>query len=193
MLAVFDRRENQMAQIAAYMSNFLQEWAELGGNVARQHGLPVSAMLACASVESNWGQGAIFRATLNPFSLQKWPHIKYPVTHQTYWRSTVVQTEPVKRLLAPFNCATTRSDAVRQWCEWILHYGDSDGPPQDQDAKAPQVAHSGAVARRTALLASRVNPVAFARGLSTIGFGENQASGGVYAQRLISFSMTDYD
>jgi hypothetical protein len=179
--------------IAAYMSNFLDEWAEYGGPVARKHGLPASAMLACASVESNWGQGAIFRACLNPFSLQKWPHIKYPVTHHTYWSSTVVQTNPVKRLLAPFNSATSQADAVRQWCEWILHYGEADGPPQDQSSSAPQVKHPAQVAAKVALLGSRGNPVAFARGLSTIGFGENRASGGVYAQRLTSFSMTDYD
>lgn len=179
--------------IASYMTSFMDEWAEYGGPVARQHGFPVSAMLACASVESNWGQGAIFRACLNPFSLQKWKHIKYPVTHQTYWSPTIVQTNPVKRLLAPFNCATSQADAVRQWCEWILHYGEADGPPQDQNEKAPQVKHPAQVAAKVALLALRGNPVAFARGLSTVGFGENRASGNVYAQRLTSFDMTAYD
>ena len=38
------------------------------------------------------GKGPIFKATLNPFSLQKWPHIKYPITPSTYWGWTVVQT-----------------------------------------------------------------------------------------------------
>ena len=179
--------------IAPYMRDFLDEWASLGGDVARRHKLPVSAMLACASIESNWGKGSIFLATLNPFSLQKWPHIKYPITHNTYWSWTVVQTSPKISKKAPFNCATSRADAVRQWCEWILHYGEADGPPQDQSSKVRQVAHSNAVAARNALLISRNNPAAFARGLSTVGFGESRAKGILYAKRLTDFSMTDYD
>lgn len=182
-----------MAQATAEMSNFLEEWAELGGPVARANDLPVSAMLACASVESNWGKGAIFRATLNPFSLQKWPHIKYPVTHMTHWSRTQVQTNPVKILSAPFNCATSQADAVRQWCEWILHYGAADGPPQDQNAKTRQISHSPQIAARMLLLTSRRSPVVFARGLSTIGFGEKVSSGAIYAQRLTDFSMSSFD
>jgi hypothetical protein len=179
--------------ITLQMSNFLDEWASLGGDIAQRNGLPVSAMLACASVESDWGKGSIFKATLNPFSLQKWPHIKYPITPSTYWGWTVVQTQPKLSKKAPFNCATSRADAVRQWCEWILHYGDADGPPQDQDSKVRQVSHSSAIAARVSLLKLRNDPVAFARALSTIGFGENRSKGEVYAKRLTSSSMTDYD
>lgn len=115
------------------MFNFFQERADLGGPVARANNLPVSAMLACASVESRWGQGNIYRKTLNPLSLQKWPHVHYPTTYRILWFETVVQTNPKKTMKAPFVCATDRADAVCQWCEWILHYGNADGPPGNPD------------------------------------------------------------
>ena len=173
--------------------NFIQKWADLGGPVVRANGLPVSAMIACASVESGWGKGGIYMATRNPFSLQKWPHITYPRTYKTLWRDTIVQTNPVMKLKAPFNCALDEADAARQWCEWILHYGAADGPPQDQNSKAQQVSHATAAAARQALLGQRGNPVEFTRRLSTIGFGENRAKGAVYAQRLVNFAMEDFD
>lgn len=171
---------------------FLQEWAEIGGPVARKHKLPVSAMLACASVESNWGKGSIYKETLNPFSLQKWPHVTYPKTYRTAWRDTVIQTNPRKTAKAPFNCATDRADAVRQWCEWILYYGEAEGPPGNQDPKAPRVKIKSAIADRDKLLGFRKSGEDFAKYLPLVGFGENRRSL-VYAKRLTDFSMASYD
>jgi hypothetical protein len=187
-----------MAIITPEMQSFIDEWADLGGPVARENDLPVSAMLACASIESGWGKGPIYLATLNPFSLQKWPHVVYPKTHQTFWRETIVQTNPVRKARAPFNCATSHADAVRQWCEWILHWGEADGPPGNQDPKIPQVARASAIASRELLLKHRQNGLEFARNLPLVGFGETataalrQKSGEGYANRLRDFGMEGY-
>ena len=190
-----DEEGKPMAHIVtASMKGFLEEWATLGGPVARYNGFPVSAMLACAAVESAWGTGRIFRATLNPFSLQKWPHISYPSTHRTHWQRTVVKNGPPRvTAVAPFVCAFDQGDAVRQWCEWIRWYGEVDGPPQDQDSKVGHIRHSAQVAAKERLLALYNAPVAFARGLSTVGFGEDVSKGEDYARNLTDFSMTDYD
>ena len=53
---------------------------------------------------------------------------------------------------APFNCATDTADAVRQWCEWILHYGSADGPPGNQDPKIKVADNKATIARRDILL-----------------------------------------
>jgi hypothetical protein len=182
-----------MAERTVAISNFLTEWAELGGPVARRQGFPVSAMLAHAAVESGWGTGNIFRQSLNPFNLQKWPHIKYPTTHQTFWSNTVVRKADQKVLKSPFNCATSQADAVRQWCEWLTHYGEADGPPQDGNAAARQVAHPGRVAARVALMKLRTNPVEFARRLATVGFGETLSDGDDFANCLTAYSLTEFD
>jgi hypothetical protein len=175
------------------MFRFLQEWADAGAPVVRKHRLPVSAMLACASVESAWGTGAIYRETLNPFSLQKWPHVPHPATCRTAWRDTVIQTTPdVVTRKAPFSCATDRADAVRQWCEWILYYGEADGPPGNQDPKSKTSRIASAVGNRETLLRFRNAGPDFARRLPLVGFGESRTSL-VYAKRLTDFSMESYD
>jgi hypothetical protein len=156
-------------------------------------------MLACACVESGFGTGNIFKHTLNPFSLQKWPHVRYPTTNATFWNKTKVQETPAKFKRAPFNCATDVADAVRQWCEWILHWGDADGPPGNQEAKLMQVADPGAIANRQKLLELRGSPAAFAFNLPLVGFGENKTqklrdnSGTRYRDALIKFSLTSLD
>jgi hypothetical protein len=178
--------------MADFQFRFLQEWAETGGPVARKHKLPVSAMLACASLESDWGRGSIFKETLNPFSLQKWPHVPIPKTNRTAWRDTVIQVNPKKIAKAPFSCATDRADAVRQWCEWILYYGEADGPPGNQNPKSPRVKVASAVASRERLLAFRTNGEDFAKRLPLVGFGESRTSL-AYAKRLTDFSMGSFD
>ena len=40
-----------------------------------------------------------------------------------------------------------REDAVRQWCEWILYYGEADGPPGNQNPKAARQANKAAIER----------------------------------------------
>ena len=76
---------------SAGYANFIQEWGDIGGPVAQSAGLPIGAMIAVASVESFWGAmrnldgtASIFSSTLNPFNLQKWPHIPFPKTHRTF-------------------------------------------------------------------------------------------------------------
>jgi len=183
-----------MATPTADQTNFLDEWAELGGPIAKQHDLPVSAMLALASVESNWGKGDIFAATLNPFNLQKWEHIPYPITHMVIWRWTVIDNVTRERKKAPFNCAMSCADAVRQWCEWLFHYGEADGPPQDGPTKTRHIIHGPQIAARVALLMLRKDPAAFAAKLYTVGFGKPvRATGVAFATRLTDYSLTRYD
>lgn len=157
--------------------------------------LPVSAMLACAAVESGWGNGPIYRETGNLFSLQKWPWAQYPITAHTLWRNTVIQNNPIKIARAPFNTATDMADAGRQWCEWIEHYGQADGPPGNlpQDKHKPPRANAQAMARRTQLTGMANDPVLFARNLYLVGFGENLASGQIYARVLQENNLTRFD
>jgi hypothetical protein len=179
---------------------FIKEWSTKGAEVARNNNLPVSAMLACACEESGFGVvSKIFSHTHNPFNLQKWPHIRYPTTNQIFWVETKVREDPTKILRAPFNCATDVPDAVRQWCEWILHYGDADGPPGNQNPKIAQVANKSAIERRQKLLATRDRPADFAFNLPLVGFGENATeklrvkSGNRYRDCWTQYSLTDYD
>ncbi len=100
--------------------DFFDELAMLGGPVARQHNLPVPAMLACAAVESGFGTSKIFRLTGCPFNLQKPKEWKFPVC-ATIPLNTVALTgaKPVK---VPFCTASGWADAVRLWCEWIENW-----------------------------------------------------------------------
>jgi hypothetical protein len=174
---------------------FIRCLAEDGGKTAKANNLPVGAMLACACQESMFGTSKIYQKTGNPFNLQKWPHIKWPVTSDIFWSETKISEDPPKFLRAPFNCATSLGDAVRQWCEWILHYGDADGPPGQMSAKAPAVANTQVQARRDRLLGYRTNVLDFTFNLPLVGFGENQTealrhrSGGRYLQSLKDFGL----
>jgi hypothetical protein len=171
---------------------FLDELAKQGAKVARGNDLPVSAMVACGAVESGFGTGFIFKHSGNPFSLQKWPHVPFPRASATpFWNETVVQTTPRKVLRAPFVRSTDFADAVRQWCEWILHWGEADGPPGNQDPKVKPAANAPAMASRQQVLTFRRDPLKFARNLHKVGFGESDAK--EYADLLSQASLTDYD
>jgi hypothetical protein len=172
---------------------FMRKWADAGSAILQANDLPVSAMLACASVESDWGTSTIFKATKNPFNLQKWPWVTFPRTHNTFFSSTVVKEHPHTVLRAPFNCATDEADAVRQWCEWVLHYGEADGPPGSQDSKVPGVRVPALIARRDSLLKWRHSGHQFANNLPLVGFGEGMSKGPVYAARQQNFSMFLFD
>ena len=170
---------------------FLQKLAGEGGPLGKQAGLPVSAMLACAAVESGWGTGKIYRETKNLFSLQKWPKVLFPTTALTLWRPTIIQNDPVKMATAPFNTATSYADAVRQWCEWIEHYGAADGPPGNQEGR--QIANQWAIGRRHQLMGMVNDPMQFARNLYLVSFGESQAKGKLYADVLRENNLTRFD
>ena len=170
---------------------FLQIVYSEGGSIAKQAGLPVSGMLACAAAESGWGNGPIYLETKNLFSLQKWPKVLYPKTARTLWRTTIIQTNPKKTALAPFNTATSYADAVRQWCEWILHYGAADGPPGNQEGR--QIANQWAVARRQKLMGMAGDAVQFARNLYLVSFGESHAAAKLYADVLQENNLTRFD
>ncbi len=172
---------------------FLQDVATQCGPVVRANGLPVSSMLACAAVESGWGNGQIFKDTKNLFSLQKWPWVPFPTTAQTLWRKTIIQTNPVKTALAPFNTATDLADAGRQWCEWITHYGDADGPPGNINKNARPASNAWAIGRRQQLLAMVDDPVRFASNLFLVSFGENARGGQIYARVLTDNRLTRFD
>jgi len=154
------------------MELFLEEWYTAGISVVRKYDLPVEAMLACAAEESGWGKGPIFQQTLNPFNLQKWPHLLIPKTHKTYWRETIINTTTREKKKSPFNCAYSSEDAVRQWCEWILNYGNANSAPGNQDPKASKVPKQSAIRNRNALLRCRKNSIEFARNLPLVGFGQ---------------------
>jgi len=183
----------------AEVKAFINEWAGDGAEIARRNHLPVSAMLACACTESGFGKGVIFNATKNPFNLQKWERIPIPWTYKNYHRETEVEKKTGKTMVAPFNCATDNADAVRQWCEWILHWGEADGPPQDRDEKVPLVAHPGAIAARKTLLQFRSDPVNFAFNLPLVGFGESKTQelrdrdGGLFRSVLLQNKLTRFD
>lgn len=179
---------------------WIDDLAKRGGPVARDQDLPVAAMLACGSVESAWGTSSIYKATNNPFNLQKWPRTLFPHTHKTHWNETVVETGPPKKVLkAPFNCATDPADAVLQWCEWIVHYGRADGPGALEPPGAPPRDNPAAIRRKEQLLAYRHNSLDFAYHLPLVGFGETQTpelrikSGKAYRARLFDFGLTRYD
>ena len=178
--------------ITEAMWTFMRKWAEAGGPILQANDLPVSAMLACGSVESAWGTSIIFRLTNNPFNLQKWRHTPFP-RGEVIFSDTVVQTTPKVIRKAPFTCAKDEADAVRQWCEWILHYGEADGPPGSQNPKAPRVRIPALIARREALLALRHNGNLFARNLPLVGFGEGMSKGPTYAERQQNYSMFLFD
>ena len=176
---------------AASNEDFLQELATEGGPVAKKAGLPVSAMLACGAVESGWGRGKIYRETGSLFSLQKWPKVLFPTTARTLWRTTIIQTHPEKTALAPFNTATGHADAVRQWCEWIQHYGAADGPPGNPEGRL--VANQSAIGRRQQLMGMVNDPMQFARNLYLVSFGESQAKGKLYSDVLQENNLTRFD
>ena len=188
-----------MTELNPARAAFINDLAAKGGKVARANDLPVGAMLACASVESAWGTSKIYKSTGNPFNLQKWPHTPYPHTNKTFWQDTGVIVGPPEVLRkAPFNCATDLGDAVLQWCEWILHWGQADGPGAIQMAKGAKD-NPAAIANRDLLLTYRKNSADFSKNLPLVGFGENatpalrQRSGAVYRQRLIDFALNTYD
>jgi hypothetical protein len=182
---------------------WIDSLAGAGGPVAKQYDLPVGAMLACASVECNWGASALYKATGNPFNLQKFPKVQFPHTHNTYWSSTeVAEGPPPVFKNAPFNCAVDLADAVLQWCEWILHYGLADGPgalgnPQARNYNPAN--NLGAIANRDRLLAYRHNSLDFCMNLPLVGFGENSTpalrlrSGKRYHDLLNQFGLAVYD
>ena len=178
---------------AGTREDFLQKVASDCGPLVRAKGLPVSSMVACAAVESGWGTGPIFKQTRNLFSMQKWPWVQYPTTAQTMWMTTVIATNPVKTARAPFNTALDFADAGRQWCEWVLHYGEADGPPGNIDQHGPRLAHAGAIGRRKRLLALAGDPMAFAANLYLVGFGESHAKGALYARVLAENQLTRFD
>jgi peptidoglycan hydrolase-like protein with peptidoglycan-binding domain len=156
----------------------------------RPRPLPVSVMLACAGVESGYGTGAIFTETRNLFSLQKWPKVTFPTTTLgTYWRETVVQTNPKVVRKAPFNRATDDADSVRQWCEWIEHWGSADGPPGSEKGGH---ASGPAVTQRDALFAMVDRPLEMAASLWRVGFGERQHAA-LYAKVLSEHDLTRFD
>lgn len=189
-----ERRPWRTPAAGGTREEFLQKVAAACGPVVRQNRLPVSAMMACAAVESGWGTGSIYKESGNLFSLQKWPWVKYPTTLKTLWRTTVIQTVPVRKTAkAPFNTATDMADAGRQWCEWVLSYGDADGPPGNASEKAKPMAVAGAIARRKKLLAMAGDPLQFARNLYLVGFGETAAMGRLYAQVLSDNRLTRFD
>jgi hypothetical protein len=174
-----------------------------GGPVAKQYDLPIGAMLACASVECAWGTSKIYKATGNPFNLQKFPKVPFPHTHRIHWSDTIIAEgpPPVVRQ-APFNCALNTADAVLQWCEWILHYGMADGPGALGNPLARNYSPAdnlSAIANRDRLLASRHNSIDFCLNLPLVGFGENatpalrKRSGERYKDRLTQFGLTVYD
>lgn len=187
------RKPWPVAMFDGSKEGFFQKVAGACGPVVKQNGLPVSAMLACAAVESGWGRGPIFRQTNNLFSMQKWPWVPFPATARTLWLTTVIQTSPVKTARAPFNTTVDLADAGRQWCEWILHYGAPDGPPGNVDQRAPHVANAGAIARRSRLIAMAGDPVAFAGNLYLVSFGESHAAGHRYADVLTQNKLTRFD
>lgn len=173
---------------------FLQSVVAACGPMVRAAGLPVSAMLACAAVESGWGTGAIYRETGNLFSLQKWPWVLYPRTGRTLWRDTVIQTIPRKTAKAPFNTARDLQDAGSQWCEWIKYYGTTMGPPGSMDQNRPQkVDNPHAASSRIRLMAMASDPLRFARNLYLVGFGESLAHGELYASVLEQNHLTRFD
>jgi len=194
LLGTSPQRPWKEPEVNGNREQFLQKVAAACGPAVRQNGLPVSAMLACAAVESGWGTGTIYKETGNLFSMQKWPWVKYPTTARTLWRDTVIQTEPVRKTAkAPFNTAIDLADAGRQWCEWIASYGDADGPPGNIDPKAKPAAHAGAIGRRKQLLGMAGDPLQFARNLYLVSFGESAAKGRIYAQVLSDNRLTRFD
>lgn len=173
--------------------DFLQKVASECGPTVKANGLPVSSMIACAAVESGWGTGPIFKETGNLFSMQKWPWVQFPTTPKTLWRTTVIQTNPRKTAMAPFNTAKDYTDAGRQWCEWILHYGAADGPPGNISQKAVPTANAGAISRRARLMAMVGNPTEFAKNLYLVSFGETHAMGVLYSRVLLENNLTRFD
>jgi hypothetical protein len=151
-------------------------------------------MLACAAVESGWGKGPIYRETGNLFSLQKWPWVTYPLTTHTLWRETVIQTSPRKTARAPFNTARDMTDAGQQWCQWIKYYGSMQGPPGSPDKARPQAADNKfALGQKLRLMAMVYDPLAFARNLYLVGFGESTAHGELYARVLRDNNLQRFD
>jgi hypothetical protein len=187
------------AGLTPAIAAFITEWAA-AGRVARDQDLPVGSMLACASVESGWGTGNIYKGTGNPFNLQKWPRIRFPHTHKTYWhRTKIAEGPPPKFAYAPFNCATDPADAVLQWCEWIVHWGRADGPGRLEPPNGSPQDNPPAIANRDYLLSYRRNSQDFCMNLPLVGFGENATaalrlrSGERYRKRLVDFRLYDYD
>jgi peptidoglycan hydrolase-like protein with peptidoglycan-binding domain len=173
--------------------DFLKKVATECGPIVKENGLPVSSMVACAAVESGWGTGKIFKDTGNLFSMQKWPWVQFPATPKTLWRTTVIQTNPRKTAMAPFNTAIDYADAGRQWCEWVLHYGASDGPPGNINQKARPADNAWAIGRRSRLVSMAGNPTEFARNLYLVSFGETHAMGELYARVLLENKLTRFD
>lgn len=176
---------------------FLQAVASECGPVIREavvwnKKLPVSAMMACAALESGWGGGRIFKDTGNLFSMQKWPWVPFP-KGETLWRPTVIQESPKKTANAPFNVAKNLADSARQWCEWIAYYGEAEGPPGNINKAAIPASNPWAIGRRNNLLSMVGHPVEFAKNLYLVSFGESHAKGQRYAQVLLENNLTRFD
>jgi hypothetical protein len=173
---------------------FLQKLASGGAAEARRNNLPVSAMLACACQETSFGTHGVFLQTNNPFHLQKWPWVLYPTSAGSLRIRTNVAPPGVPEVwrVTFFNTAPDLPDAVRQWCEWILHYGEADGPPGNENPHFKQVAVPAAKAKRDRLLALRDKPVEFADNLLLVGFG-NSVQSHLYSKCITDNSLTRFD
>lgn len=102
---------------------FIKDLAHEGSANAKKFGFPLSAMLACACCESGFGTSPIFKRTRNPFNLQKPQKWEYPKC--TTEVNDTVNKEGEHSKPSPFCIATSLSDAVREFCEWIDHYPDA--------------------------------------------------------------------
>ncbi len=135
--------------------------------------LPLSAMLACAGVESLYGTSLIYQHTHNPFNLQKPDEQAYPIC-QTIPQCTFSTGNEAHCGKAPFCTATSLTDAVRQWREWI-----------ENSANIPG---------RNVLMGLTGSPRAFAENLYRVGFANNEkARTAEYGVIWQQYKLGDYD
>jgi len=152
--------------------NFIEDLTVAGKEVARQYGYPLSAMIACACVESKFGLSEIYKTTKSPFNLQKPQGDPSKHEKKWYWPKcdivllpTISKHGQTNAAPAPFCKAKDLKDAARLFCEWIDHYpGDGETPQECSDPTQKQ---------RAALLAYRNNPQAFAENLCLVGFADH--------------------
>lgn len=164
----------------ALREEFIHEMAVAGQYSANLFGYPLPALIACACAESAYGSSNIYRATGNPFNLQK-PSRAFSTKHHmpVYdWPvcvtldQTTVSSDGTAAAPAPFCVATDLGDASRQFCEWISGF-----PVK---------------ARRVELEALGGDAVAFANALYKVGFADNKpARTKEYGKLVVSLRLRE--
>ena len=100
--------------------DFIKSMNVAGTDWAKRYRYPLSAMIACACVESGFGTSGIYKQTCCPFNLQKPSSWLYPQCTVRLIKTVNKPGEEAR--FTTFRVADDLYDSARLWCEWISHW-----------------------------------------------------------------------